>query len=100
MKLYTINATPEQVKYTIQQNAEHHKVYAASVAEILSEHKIDGFTIERVEGYWQGVPEKSYKISIAVEDDSELDTICEKLRDTYQQDAVMLTYPDNSVRFI
>ena len=100
MKLYTINATCEQHKYTIQQNAEHHKVYAASVAEILSEHNVDGFTIERVEGYWQGVPETSYKISVALEDDSELDIICEKLRDTYQQGAVMLTYPDNSVKFI
>ncbi len=100
MKLYTINATCEQVKYTISQNKEHHKVYANSVSEILAEHKIDGFTIERVEGRWQGVPERSYKISIALEDDSDIDKICEKLRDTYQQDAVMLTYPDNSVRFI
>lgn len=100
MKLYTINATCEQGKYTIQQNKEHHKVYAISVSEILAEHKIDGFTLERVEGRWKGVPEKSYKISIALDDDSELDTICEKLRDTYQQDAVMVTYPDNSVKFI
>lgn len=100
MKLYTINATCEQVKYTIQQNAEHHKVYAASVAEILAEHKIDGFTIERVDGYWQGKPERSYKISVALDDDADIDKICEILRDTYQQDAVMLTYPDNSVKFI
>lgn len=100
MKLYTINATPEQVKYTKQQNAQHHKVYATTVAEILAEHKIDGFTIERVDGYWQGVPEKSYKISVAIEDDSVIDTICELLRDTYQQDAVMLTSPDNTVKFI
>lgn len=100
MKLYTINATCEQHKYTPEENKLHHTVYAASVAEILQEHKIDGFTIERVDGYWQGVPERSYKISIALEDDSELDTICEKLRDTYQQDAVMLTDSNNNVRFI
>lgn len=100
MKLYTINATCEQHKYTIQQNKANHKVYPARVAEILSEHKIDGFTIERVEGYWQGVPEKSYKISIAVDEGVELDKVCEMLRDMYQQDAVMLTSPDNSVKFI
>lgn len=100
MKLYTINATCEQHKYTMQQNAEHHKVYARTVAEILAEHEIDGFSIERIEGYWQGVPEKSYKISLALETDEAIDEICEKLRDTYQQDAVMLTNPDNSVRFI
>lgn len=100
MKLYTINATCEQVKYTIQQNLEHHKVYSSSVSEILQEHNIDGFTIERVEGYWQGKPERSYKISIALDDDSIIDNICEMLRDTYQQDAVMLTSPDNSVKFI
>lgn len=100
MKLYTINATCEQHKYTIQQNRDNHKSYSARVAEVLAQHNIDGFTIECVDGYWQGVPEKSYKISIAVEDDSELDAICEKLRDMYQQDAVMLTNPDNSVRFI
>lgn len=100
MKLYTINATCEQGKYTKQDNASNHKHYPASVAEILSEHNIDGFTIEQVYGYWQGVPEKSYKISVAVDDDSVIDTICEMLRDTYQQDAVMLTSPDNTVKFI
>lgn len=100
MQLYTINATCEQVKYTIQQNRENHKGYANSVAEILAEHKIDGFTIEQVFGYWQGVPEKSYKISIATDDDTSIDKVCEMLRDTFQQDAVMVTYPDNTVKFI
>lgn len=100
MKLYTINATPEQGKYTIQQNRDNHKSYPARVAEVLAQHKIDGFTIERVEGYWQGVPEKSYKISVAVDDGSILDEVCELLRDMFQQDAVMLTSPDNNVKFI
>lgn len=100
MKLYTINAICEQVKYTRTQNEDNHKMYPQSVAEILAEHKINGFTIERVEGYWQGVPEKSYKISIATDDEGVLDKVCEMLRDTFQQDAVMLTNPDNSVRFI
>ncbi len=100
MKLYTINATCEQVKYTIQQNRDNHKLYPSRVAEVLAQHKIDGFTIEQVYGYWQGVPEKSYKISVAVEDSVSLDNVCELLRDMFQQDAVMLTNPDNSVRFI
>lgn len=100
MKLYTINATCEQHKYTRQQNRDNHKVYSSRVAEVLAQHKIDGFTIERVDGYWQGVPEKSYKISVAVEDGVVLDKVCELLRDMFQQDAVMLTNPDNSVRFI
>jgi len=100
MKLYTINATCEQVKYTIAQNRANHKVYAARVAELLAQHNIDGFTIERVSGYWQGVPEKSYKISVAVDDGVNLDKVCETLRDMFQQDAVMLTNPDNSVKFI
>lgn len=100
MKLYTINATCEQVKYTIQQNRDNHKSYSARVAEVLAQHNIDGFTIECVDGYWQGVPEKSYKISVAVEDGTILDKVCEMLRDMYQQDAVMLTSPDNSVKFI
>lgn len=100
MKLYTINATCEQHKYTLSENRANHKVYPKRVAEILAQHKIDGFTIERVSGYWQGVPEKSYKISVAVDDGSILDEVCELLRDMFQQDAVMLTNPDNSVKFI
>lgn len=100
MRLYTINATCEQEKYTRQQNRDNHKIYASAVANLLSEHNIDGFTIERVDGYWQGVPEKSYKISIALESDEPLDDICQMLRDMFQQDAVMLTMPDNSVQFI
>lgn len=100
MQLYTINATCEQVKYTIQQNRDNHKLYPSRVAEVLAQHKIDGFTIERVEGYWQGVPEKSYKISVALDDASVVDSICEMLRDMFQQDAVMLTDDKNNVRFI
>ena len=100
MKLYTINATCEQHKYTIQENKTNHKSYPARVAEVLAQHKIDGFTIERVDGYWQGVPEKSYKISVATEDGTELDRVCELLRDMFQQDAVMLTDDKNNVRFI
>jgi len=100
MKLYTINATCEQHKYTIAENRANHKVYAARVAELLQQHNIDGFTIERVEGYWQGVPEKSYKIGVATDNGIELDRVCELLRDMFQQDAVMLTSPDNSVKFI
>lgn len=100
MKLYTINATCEQHKYTIAENKTNHKSYAARVAEVLAQHNIDGFTIERVEGYWQGVPERSYKISVAVDNGAILDEVCELLRDMFQQDAVMLTSPDNSVKFI
>jgi len=100
MQLYTINATCEQHKYTIQQNRDNHKLYSSRVAEVLAQHKIDGFTIERVNGYWQGVPEKSYKISIAVDNGDILENVCELLRDMFQQDSVMLTYPDNSVKFI
>jgi hypothetical protein len=100
MKLYTINATCEQGKYTIQQNRDNHKIYASAVANLLAEHNIDGFTIERVYGYWEGVPEKSYKISLALESDVALADICTMLRDMFQQDAVMLTMPDNSVQFI
>ena len=100
MKLYTINATCEQHKYTIQQNRANHKVYSSRVAEVLAQHKIDGFTIERVQGYWQGIPEKSYKISVATDAGDEIDKVCELLRDMFQQDSVMLTSPDNSVKFI
>lgn len=100
MKLYTINATCEQIKYTIQQNKDNHKGYSVTVAEILAEHKIDGFTIERVTGYWQGIPEISYKIGIATDTPQAIDKVCEMLRDTFQQDAVMVTYPDNTVKFI
>lgn len=100
MQLYTINATCEQHKYTLAENRANHKVYPKRVADVLAQHKIDGFTIECVEGYWQGVPEKSYKISVATDDGKALDKVCELLRDMFQQDAVMLTNPDNSVKFI
>ena len=100
MKLYTINATCEQHKYTRQQNRDNHKTYSSRVAEVLAQHKIDGFTIERVDGYWQGIPEKSYKISVATGDGKVLDKVCVLLRDMFQQDSVMLTNPDNSVKFI
>lgn len=125
MKLYTINATPvqsfEQMKsagYVIDEgdvariNGLHLEEYPQTVARTLKEWNIDGFTIYQVQGYWMGTPEVSFKIEIAlsgtetyVDGDDETASrmarkISEKLASIYNQDAVMLTLPDNTVEFI
>lgn len=120
MKLFTITATPVRNE---EQWAKHLKdtgeevvlnkrkveelntvtleVYPQIVARILSQHGFDGFTMYQVNGYWQGVPEVSFKIEIAVDSDPErVYTVAKVLRDLYNQDAVMLTLPNNSVKFI
>ena len=100
MQLYTINATPERYDVSEAENTKRHKNYAKTVSGVLSSVGIDGFTMQEVLGYWQGIPEKSYTITIATENGSAIDKIAERLRDMYNQDAVMVTYPDNSVKFI
>ena len=101
MQKYTINATPERYDVTKDENVNRHKTYAIVVSNALTSVGIDGFTIQEVQGYWQGKPEKSYIITVATEKSSWfIDRVAELLRDRYNQDAVMVTYPDGSAKFI
>lgn len=100
MQLYTINATCERPEFDKYKQELYHDRYAGNVSDVLSRFGIDGFTMQEVLGYWQGVPEKSYIITVATDNEGAIDKICERLRSMYNQDAVMVTYPDNSVKFI
>ena len=101
MQQYTINATPERYDVSDEVNAIRHKNYSIAVSSALSSVGIDGFTMQEVQGYWQGKPETSYIITVATDKSSlHIDRVAELLRDRYNQDAVMVTYPDNSVKFI
>lgn len=101
LKTYTINATPERYDEDASVNKARHATYGATVAAIFSARDIDGFTIQEVAGYWQGESEKSYIITVATDKDSEvIEAACDSLRHRYNQDAVMLTYPDGRVAFI
>lgn len=112
MKLFTINATPmmreDQARnFPAYQgnldafNASNLADYETEVAGVLANQGIDGFTIYRVNGYWQGVPEVSFKIEIAIDSNPErVYTIARELRAIYAQDSVMLTLPNNTVKFI
>ena len=100
MQLYTINATPERYDVTEEVNDERHKNYAITVSNALSSVGIDGFTIQEVQGYWQGVAEQSYIITVACEDVKVIERFAESIRGVYDQDAVMIAYPNGSVKFI
>ena len=100
MKLYTINATCERPEFDRYKQALYHDRYASNVSDVLSRFGIDGFTLQQVQGYWQGVPERSYIITVATDNEGAIEKISERLRDMYNQDAVMVTYPDNTVKFI
>lgn len=101
MRLYTINATPQRYDVSDEENAKRHLGYARYVSDALANFGIDGFTIQQVEGYWQGLSEISYIITVATDKgDLTIDMVCDMLRLQYNQDAVMVTYPDNSVKFI
>lgn len=101
MQLFTINATPQRYDVSDTENAKRHIGYARTVSHALSSVGIDGFTIQEVEGYWHGLSEKSYIITVATDKSSDvIDKVAEILRDRFDQDAVMITYPDNSVKFI
>ena len=100
MKLYTINATPVKDTDSLTANAKKVGAYPDFVAGILANFDINGFTIYKVQGYWLGTAEDSFKIEIATDNEANVHKICTLLRDEFNQDAVMLTNPDNSVRFI
>ena len=101
MQLYTINATCERVDDNIFKRFIKRLGYAKTVSEVLAIYEIDGFTIQKVQGYWQGKPEISYVITVAHEyEPAIIDNVANMLRARYNQDAVMVTYPDNTVKFI
>ena len=99
MKLFTITATPYHIRNKREKNESLVACYPSNVSEILAKHGIDGFTMYQVMGYLKGEP--SFKIEIAIDSDSEVVyTVARELRQRYNQDAVMLTLPDNTVKFI
>ena len=100
MQLFVINATPVRVDVDAQENTKRLAEYASNVATILGEDGLDGFTLEKVQGYWQGIAEDSFNIKVATDKADIIRKACAKLRDKYNQDAVMLTLPDNTVEFI
>lgn len=120
MKLYTINATPvinmKQARSihvvkpnysdTIARatlklhNDRNIKQYPGVVAGVLEASGVSGCTIEQVMGFWKNKPEVSFKIQVASDSPKTLRKVCESLRDAFNQDAVMLTLPDNEVEFI
>lgn len=101
MQLYTINATPERYDVSDEENLTRHKTYAITVSHALASVGIDGFAIQEVQGFWQGVAEKSYIITVLTDKSScDIDRVAELLRNRYDQDAVMVTYPDGSAKFI
>lgn len=129
MQLYTITATPVQNAKQYKEslgaampsdkmlsdsevnkfNALALKEYPQAVAQVLANFGIDGFTMYQVNGYWKSQAEASYKIELALDDDSNdgganaratAEMIAQELATKYNQEAVMLTLPDNSVHFI
>ena len=101
MKLYTLNATPLRSGDDMQTVTEKMLEYKGVVARTLSAWGIDGFTIYEVAGYWQGEAERSFKIEIAIDKDEEVVyNVAMKLKSLYNQDSVMVTLPDNTVKFV
>lgn len=125
MKLYTINATPVRTKEQWRRQMPTSKiltdkvvdglntmaieVYPGAVAKILAEFDIDGFTMYEVKGYWKGIPEVSFKIEVALDDntnsgganaDATMVMVADELKIAYNQEGVMLTLPNNTVKFI
>ena len=103
MQLYTINATwvrPDDSGMTKLQYSDG-GIYKRVVSDMLASFGIDGFAIQEVQGYWQGVPEKSYIITVATDKSSDIiEQFAESIRSVYDQDAVMIAYPNGSVKFI
>lgn len=102
MRLYTINATPVRESNSDISNKNAIALYPTAVEKVMTSKGIYGFTIYRVQGYWQGKSEVSFKIEVALDDNDahDIPEIAEILRAMYNQDSVMITSPDNNVTFI
>lgn len=101
LRTFTINATCERFDVSEAENTKRHNGYAMTVCNALGAENIDGFTLQKVDGYWRGTAEKSYIITVATDTtDDAIERACEGLRAMYDQEAVMLTYPSGKVAFI
>lgn len=101
MQLYTINATPVRPEDSGRALTSKLNAYPKQVAQVLSRWGYDGFTIYRVDGYWQGKAEVSFKIELALDKDfSNVYNVATELRDMFNQDSVMVTDSNNKVIFV
>jgi len=101
MKLFTINATSVRSVLSATENRKRIREYPSAVGRVLSEFGIDGCTITKVSGYWGGTQEVSFKIEVATDESATtIKRVCARLRDEFEQEAVMLTYPNNTAELI
>lgn len=104
MKIFKVNATPVRVDVSEQENSNRVGGYSNYILKTLGLFGIDGATVTRVQGMWQGETEVSFSIEIAMDDNGgvpgNLLDFCKRICRDYNQDAVMLTLPNNSVEFI
>lgn len=100
MQLFTINATPVRVDVSEQENQGRVADYPSVVSDILLKKGYLGFTIREVLGFWQGVSEVSFEISVATDNGDGLLEVARELRQKYDQDSVMVTTPDREVSFV
>lgn len=89
--------------YRSNKNRLHNLVaklrFKRTVIELAQKHNIEGFTLVKALGAWNGETEPSYQMYLEGIDEVTAEQFAGALRDSFEQEAVMVKSGD-SVRFI
>jgi len=85
----------------IGSNNVTHELEASTAMQIISQY-FDGFTAYEVVGYWKGTSEKTLKVEIVSDADSDakITRLCKELKKELSQDAIMLEKINSNTAFI
>lgn len=91
----------KKINYYIGSNNKTHELEKDNALTILSE-AYEGMTTSELVGYWKGASERTLLVSIVCDavDYTQVKTICKRLNNELDQDAVMVEILDSNTLFI
>jgi hypothetical protein len=91
----------KKINYYIGSNNKTHELEKDKALTILSE-AYEGMTTSELVGYWKGASERTLLVSIVCDavDYTQVKTICKRLNNELDQDAVMVEILDSNTLFI
>lgn len=85
----------QTVQLYIGSNNTTHKLEIEKIKQIMADNH-EGFTIQRVTGYWLGKPEKTALVTVS-DDRDKINTTVKQLKSELQQDAIALLQTNDMV---
>lgn len=95
-----INFTYYRASDSKLKNALAYLGFRRKIIEVTQAHSVEGFTLIKCLGAWQGKTEPSYQMSLVQIDETVALNLAVGLKDLWRQDSVMVTKDNGEVIFL